>query len=467
MIYGILPEIIISCAALFFFASALFDYKKIFPWAVGFGVAATLSNLVSLHAAHHPMFHGAFMVDGFSRFFSFLICASFLLACVIAGRLKQTDQEKIGEFFFFVSVGTLGLLIVTGATELLTLFIGLEISSYPLFIVASYRKGLGFQFESVAKYMIFGAVSMAFMLYGITYLYGAFGSTFFKDIIPAIPHHLDDPMAILGVILFMAGLLYKLAAFPFHFWAPDVYAGAAAEVVAFIAALPKLAAVALLVRVSSMFIGMDGLVPVLTILSILSMTLGNLMALAQKELKRLLAYSAVSHAGYIMLGLLAPGSGGLDAALFYGAVYALMTLAAFLIAIQVAGEEHDIPLENLRGLWQRSPVLAIMLAITFVSLAGLPPTAGFTGKLFLLMSVWKAGYFWPVMAAVLNTLLGIFFYLRVIRISLVGDSTAGSVPLELPAHVRPLALGLGLLLLYLGLMPGSLLELAGRAVQCL
>jgi NADH-quinone oxidoreductase subunit N len=467
MLYGILPEIIISCAALFFFACALFDYKKIFPWAVGFGVAATLSNLVSLHATHHPMFHGAFMVDGFSRFFSFLICASFLLACVIAGQLKQTDQEKIGEFFFFVSVGTLGLLIVTGATELLTLFIGLEISSYPLFIVASYRKGLGFQFESVAKYMIFGAVSMAFMLYGITYLYGAFGSTFFKDIIPAIPQHLDDPMAILGVILFMAGLLYKLAAFPFHFWAPDVYAGAAAEVVAFIAALPKLAAVALLVRLSSMFIGMDGLVPVLTILSILSMTLGNLMALAQKELKRLLAYSAVSHAGYIMLGLLAPGDGGLDAALFYGPVYALMTLAAFLIAIQVAGDEHDIPLENLRGLWNRSPVLAIMLAITFVSLAGLPPTAGFTGKLFLLMSVWKAGYFWPVMAAVLNTLLGIFFYLRVIKISLVGDGENESVPLEMPAHIRPLAIGLGALLLYLGLMPGSLLELAGRAVQCL
>ncbi len=466
MINGILPEIIISCAALFFFVCALFDYKKIFPWAVGFGAAATLSNLISLHV-EQSMFHGAFMVDGFSRFFSFLICASYLLACVIAGRLKQTDQEKIGEFFFFVSVGTLGLLIVTGATELLTLFIGLEISSYPLFIVASYRKGLGFQFESVAKYMIFGAVSMAFMLYGITYLYGAFGSTFFADIIPAIPQHLDDPMAILGVILFMAGLLYKLAAFPFHFWAPDVYAGAAVEVVAFIAALPKLAAVALLVRVSSMFIGMDGLVPVLTILSILSMTLGNLMALAQKELKRLLAYSAVSHAGYIMLGLLAPDNGGLSAALFYGAVYAFMTLAAFLIAIEVAGDEHDIPLENLRGLWKRSPVLAIMLAITFVSLAGLPPTAGFTGKLFLLMSVWKAGYFWPVMAAVLNTLLGIFFYLRVIKISLVGDAEGETQPLAMPPHVRPLAIALGALLLYLGLLPGSLLELAGRAVQCL
>ncbi len=465
MLNGILPEIIISVAALFFFGCALFDYKKIFPWAVGFGIAATLANLVGLHE-QHAFFHGAFMVDEFSRFFSFLICASFLLACVIAGKLRQTDQEKVGEFFFFVSIGTLGLLLVTGATELLTLFIGLEISSYPLFIVASYRKGLGFQFESVAKYMVFGAVSMAFMLYGITYMYGAFGSTFFSDIIPAIPKHLDDPMAILGVILFMAGLLYKLAAFPFHFWAPDVYAGSAVEAVAFIAALPKLAAVALLVRVSFMFMGMDGLIPVLTILSILSMTLGNLMALAQNELKRLLAYSAVSHAGYIMLGLLAPSNGGLQASLFYVAVYALMTLAAFLIAIEIAGDEHDIPLENLRGLWERSPSLAIMLAVTFISLAGLPPMAGFTGKLFLIMSVWKAGYFWPVLAAVLNTLLGSFYYLRVIKISLVGGEEKEQ-PLVLPVYIRPLAVALGLLILFLGLMPGSLLNLAGAAIASL
>ncbi len=465
MLNGILPEIIISCAALFFFVSALFEYKNPYPWAIGFGVAATLANLMSLHV-NHGFFHNAFQVDAFSRFFSFLICGSFLLACIIVGKLDQTDKEKTGEFFFFVSVGTLGLLLVTGATELLTLFIGLEISSYPLFIVASYRKGLGFQFESVAKYMVFGAVSMAFMLYGITYMYGAFGSTFFADIIPAIPQHLDDPMAILGVILFMAGLLYKLAAFPFHFWAPDVYAGAAAEAVVFIAALPKLAAVALLVRISYMFIGMDGLIPVLTILSILSMTLGNLMALAQTELKRLLAYSAVSHAGYIMLGLLAPEDGGLSASLFYGAVYALMTLAAFMVAIQVAGDENDIPLENLRGLWKRSPSLAIMLAITFISLAGLPPTAGFTGKLFLLMSVWKAGYFWPVLAAVLNTLLGIFYYLRVIKISLVGGKK-DEQPMLLPAHIRPLAIAMGLLLLFLGLLPGSLLDLAGAAIASL
>ncbi|BCO10737.1 NADH-quinone oxidoreductase subunit N [Desulfolithobacter dissulfuricans] len=464
MFNGILPEIVISTAAIFFFISSLLDRKNLQRWAMGFGGVAVLASLIGLKHKY-IFFHGAFTVDGFSRFFSLLICVAYLLACVIGGRLRQTDDQKTGEFYFFISISTLGLLLVTGATELLTLFIGLEISSYPLFIVASYRKGLGYQFESVAKYMIFGAVSTAFMLYGITYLYGAFGSTFLADIIPAIPTHLHDPMAVLGVILFMAGLLYKLSAFPFHFWAPDVYAGSAAEVVAYIAALPKLAAVALLVRVVSLFMDMEGLTPVLTILAILSMTMGNLMALTQTELKRLLAYSAVSHAGYILLGLLAPADGGLTASLFYGTVYTFMTLAAFLVAIQVAGDEHDIPLDNLAGLWHRSPVLAIMLVITFISLAGLPPTAGFTGKLLLLTAVWKAGYFWPVFAAVINTLIGMFYYLKVIKISLV--SSTDPVPLAPPSHIRSLALALALLLLFLGLLPGGVLELAEAAIGSL
>ncbi len=461
MVNGILPEIVIGSGAIFFFVSSLRDQRHLHRWAAGFGAAAVLAAVFSL-GAEARLFNGAFLVDRLSRFFALLICLAFVLACVIGGRLRQTDSRKRGEFYFFTAISTLGLLVVTGAAELLTLFIGLEISSYPLFIIASYRKGLGRQFESVAKYMVFGAVSTAFMLYGITYLYGAFGSTFLADIVPAIPSRLDDPMAELGVILFMAGLLYKLSAFPFHFWAPDVYGGAAVEVVAFIAALPKLAAVALLVRVVSLFLAMEGIVPVLGILAVLSMTMGNLLALTQTRLKRMLAYSAVSHAGYILLGLLAPDHGGLSATLFYGAVYTLMTLAAFLVAVQVAGREDDIPLSRLAGLWRRSPLLAVVLAVTFVSLAGLPPTAGFTGKLFLLVAVWQEGYFWVVLAAILNTLLGMFYYLRVIRISLVREPE-GEV-LAVPAHLRTLAVALTVLLLFLGLFPASVLQLAETAV---
>ncbi len=461
MMQSIIPELVVSGAAVFFFVASLLGWKNLPTWAAGFGIAALTGSLVAL-TAQHTFFHGALVVDAFSRFFSLLICAGFLLALIIGGRLPQTDEDKIGEFYFFVAVATLGLLLVTGAAELLTLFIALEISSYPLFIVASYRKGLGFQFEAVAKYMVFGAVSTAFMLYGITYLYGSFGSTFLHDIMPAIGEHLHDPMAILGVILFMAGLLYKLSAFPFHFWAPDVYAGAAAEVVAFIAALPKLAAVALLIRVVSLFMPMEGLGLAISILAILSMTMGNLLALAQTELKRLLAYSAVSHAGYILLGLLAPDHGGLSAALYYGTVYTFMTLAAFLVAIQVAGDEHDISLDRLDGLWCRSPALAVMLVVTFVSLAGLPPTGGFTGKLLLISAAWKAGFFWPVLVAVLNTLVGIFYYLNIIRTALVNRNTQDV--LNSPVHIRSLALGLAGLLLIFGLLPAGLLSLAETAV---
>lgn len=464
MLNPILPEIVISAAAIYFLVGSFYDMRNLHRQAAGFGLASVVAALISL-GAESRFFHGAFVVDGFSRFFALLICLAFVLACLIGGGLRQTDQSRTGEFYFFIAISTLGLLVVTGATELITLFIGLEISSYPLFIVVSFRRGLGYQFESVAKYMVFGAVSTAFMLYGITYVYGAFGSTFLVDIIPAIATRLNDPMAELGVILFMAGLLYKLSAFPFHFWAPDVYAGAAAEVVAYIAALPKLAAVALLVRVVSLFLDIEGIIPVLALLAVLSMTMGNILALTQTELKRMLAYSAVSHAGYILLGLLAPAQGGLSASLFYGTVYTFMTLAAFLVAIQVAGKGHDIPLANLAGLWRRSPVLAVMLAITFVSLAGLPPTAGFTGKLFLLTALWQAGHFWVVLAAVLNTLLGMFYYLRVIRISLVSDTNRPALPV--PLHLRSLAVALAVLLLFLGLMPGAILQLAESAVASL
>ncbi len=463
-----LPEIGLGIGGLFFFCGSLFQLRKHQRlWAIGFSAFAAVAAVSTMNA-DALFFHGAYRVDGFGRFFVLLITTGFLVACIITDRLPQTDVSKINELFFFLFTGALGLTIVVGAAELITLFIALEISSFPLYITSSYRTGLGFQFEATAKYMVFGAVSTAIMLYGISYLYGAFGTTHLQIIITDISAHLQDPLAILGIVMFMAGLSYKLSAFPFHFWAPDVYSGAAAEVTAFIASLPKLAAVALFVRVVAGFMDARALQIIIAVLAVLSMTFGNLMALNQTELKRLLAYSAVSHAGYILLGLLAPHNGGLDAALFYGAVYVVMTLGGFLIAIQVAGNENDIPLKALAGLWKKSPLLSILLALTFVSLAGLPPTAGFTGKLLLLTAVWKAGWFWPVLAALLNTLIAIYFYLRVIKISLVSDQgQKAENSLQPPLLISSAAAALGVALLLLGIFPGGLLDMAGVAVRAL
>lgn len=467
ILQAILPELVLGCAAAFFFGCSLFNVEKnMHRYAVAWAAAAFLAAVISM-SGQAEFFHGAYRVDRFSRFFSLFITGGFLVAIIITRQMKDIDRTCRADVYFFLTVSTSGLILVSGATELLTLFIALEISSYPLYITTSYRKGLGFQFEAAAKYLVFGVVSTALMIYGISYLYGALGSTFLNDIVLALPSHLYDPLTLVGVILFMAGLLYKLAAFPFHFWAPDVYSGAAVEVVAFAAALPKLAAVALFARVGGVFMDFDVLAPALAILAVLSMTVGNILALAQTELKRLLAYSAVSHAGYILLGVLAASQGGLNSAMFYGAVYAVMSLAAFLVAVQVAEEgKNDIPLDDLRGLWHRAPLLAIVFTIALVSLAGLPPTAGFTGKLLLLTAAWKAGWFWTVVIGVLNSLLGLFVYLNIIRISLVDDRAVGQ-PLLTPPLLGTTATALGLGLLVLGVFPGVLLTMARKALAAL
>ncbi len=460
----LIPEITLASSGIFFFVSSIFDLKfNQRAFAIGFAALAVLASVLTLDS-NALLFHGTYQTDALSRFFVLFISIAFLLACIVADRMTNTDSKKINEFFFFLSISTLGLIMVVSAMELITLFIALEISSFPLYITASYRRGLGFQFEAVAKYMIFGAISTGIMLYGISYIYGAFGTTFLTDIFAALPAHTNDPMAMLGVIMFLAGLAYKLSAFPFHFWAPDVYSGAAAEAVAFIAALPKLAAVALLVRVISVFMGFEGMTLIISLIAILSMTIGNLMALNQVELKRLIAYSAISHAGYIFLGLLAPDHGGLSAALFYGVIYTLMTLAAFLLAVQVAGKDHDIAIDRLGGLWRKSPILSVMLVVVFISLAGLPPTAGFTGKFLLITSAWKAGHFWPVVAAVLNTLIGFYYYLKIIKISLI-DEGQDDVVLKPSILITSTAVTLGLALILLGILPAGLLEMANSAVQ--
>lgn len=462
----LIPEITLSASSIFFFLSCIIDKKyNQRAFAIGFAAIAVIGAILTLNSTA-SYFHGIYQVDKFSRFFVLFITIAYLLACIVSDRLASTDDKKVNEFFFFLSLSSLGLIMVVSSMELITLFIALEISSFPLYIISSYRRELGFQFEAVAKYMVFGAISTGIMLYGISYLYGSFGTTHLADIFAALVDHKHDTMAILGIIFFMAGLAYKLSAFPFHFWAPDVYSGAAAEAVTFIAALPKLASVALLTRVVSVFLGYESLTIIIAIIAILSMTVGNLMALNQTELKRLIAYSAVSHAGYIFLGLLAPDNGGLSAALFYGVIYTLMTLAAFLIAVQVAGEEHDISIDRLGGLWKKSPVLAVMLAVVFISLAGLPPTAGFTGKFMLITSAWQAGYFWPVVAAVLNTLLGFYYYLKIIKISLINDE-AGDVAIQPSLLITATGMSLGLVLLFFGILPGGLLELANSAIQAI
>ncbi len=464
---ALLPEITLAVAALYFFFKNLGLFKvKSQHAALFFGAAAAAASIIGLFH-YGEFFSGAYRVDGFSRFFTLLICLSYMIASIIFTRLKECDSSRVDEFYFFISIGALGLVMTVGAMELISMFIAIEISSYPMYIITTFRKGLGRQFEASVKYIIFGAVSTALMLYGISYIYGLSGSTFLVEVAEKLPTHLDNPMAALGALLFMAGLGYKLAAFPFHFWAPDVYSGAASEVTTFIAALPKISATALIIRIGYLFLGIQEIPLIISVLAALSMTLGNLMALNQTGIKRLLAYSAVSHAGFILMGLVSLGHGGAKAAMFYASIYALMSLAAFMIVVEISGHDPvDIPIKRLKGLWHKSPVLAVMLTITLASLAGLPPTAGFIGKLFLLISAWKAGFDWFVIVGVINTFIGIYYYLKIIKTALVSDSSESHVE-PTPLYLKATSVVITALIIILGIFPEGLLDLAGSAIKAL
>jgi NADH-quinone oxidoreductase subunit N len=275
----------------------------------------------------------------------------------------------------------------------------------------------------------------------------------------------DAPLAVIGLTLFLAGFLYKLALFPFHFWTPDVYQGAKNETAAYVATIPKLGAVLVLVRLASLFSPGMELTKLFAILGAVSMTGGNLAALAQRDLKRMLGYSSVAHAGYVMLGLAAGSAAGLAAASFYVVAYILMNLACFFVVCAISKEGENPTLDDLNGLHRRAPSLAMILAVASFALVGLPPTAGFTGKLFLLSAAWDQGCHWLVIVTVLNTAISIYYYLGMVRHAYTGESEAPALTISRSHAVLGGVLAATVLLV--GMLPASVYSLAALAVAAL
>ncbi len=312
----------------------------------------------------------------------------------------------------FLGVSALGLMILASAVELITIYLGMEIASYSLYAVIPLRREEGRAAEAGIKYILFGAAATALALFGLAYLVMAQHTTYLAGLAQKPFGFAAAPLGVIGLTLFMAGLFYKLALFTFHFWCPDVYDGASNETAAFVATLPKLGAVAVLIRLAALVQGTGEVATVLAVLGALSMTFGNLAALTQRDLKRMLGYSSVAHAGYIMVGLAAGSAGGLAAAGFYSLVYLLMNLACFWVVCRLAEDGRNLVLDDLDGLYRQSPLWAFTRAVAAFSLVGLPPTAGFMGKLFLLSAAWGRGYDWLVVVAALNTAISIYYYLK-------------------------------------------------------
>ncbi|MDH4205884.1 MAG: NADH-quinone oxidoreductase subunit N [Desulfobacteraceae bacterium] len=463
-----LPELALLIMALVFFFASLANLKETRLQGLGllFSAIAVLVS-VSSYGMEGSLFFNAYRVDAFSQMFKVIITFGLFIVIYLGKGLYGIDNTLRPEYYLFMTLSAFGLMCMSSAVELITIILSLEIHSFALFIIIPFRKHGAYrkQMEAGIKYALFGAAASGISLYGMSYIFGMTHTTYLADLMKIIPDViLKKPLMLIGLVMLLCGFFYKLALFPMHFWAPDVYEGAANETSGFVATLPKIGAVALLIRLISLA-GVDAgqFTWVLMIFAVLSMTFGNLSALVQNDIKRLLAYSSIAHAGYVMIGLLCATDFGYLSGIYYIAGYLLMNLACFFVIYNLAPQGENITFNDLGGLYKRSPLLALTLAVGAFGLAGIPPTIGFTGKLFLFTAAIKKDMYALVILAVINTGLGIFYYLKMVRAAYTGADSQVS-PLNLRLSTSVLGIFFIVIIILLGTFPQGFMDFAKEAV---
>ncbi len=427
------------------------------------GVVVTLAT-VRLEGS---LLHGAYRVDLFSQVFKLLLSVGFFLVTCLCSSLNGIHQARHSEFYLLLATCTLGMMLLVSSVELLILYVALELTSYSLYALVPLRGGDGLQMEAGIKYFLTGIATSALMLFGLACLFGATQTTYLSELAQEMPALLNHPMAFIGLLLTLCGFFFKLALFPFHVWAPSVYQGAANEVTAFVATVTKVTAMAVLVRWVSISDGGDSLAHVLTALAIISMTYGNLVALVQRDFKRLLAYSAIAHAGYVLIGILSMNPNGYAAVVFYALAYLAMTFTCFLVLVKVAPDGRDLAIVRLAGLHRRSPLLAMALMVGVFSLGGIPPTIGFTAKFLVFTAAMQRGYFLLVLIAMINVAVSLYYYIQVVRAAFLLELEEELPSIHLSAPTRLLTAVMVVVMVVGGFFPRHLLDLARSAVQAL
>jgi NADH-quinone oxidoreductase subunit N len=462
------PEIyFLAVAAVFIIVSMMRpNGRRDFSLALilaGLGVAVTLAT-VRLEGS---LVYGAFRVDLFSQVFKGLLSVGFFLVVCLCSTLNGIQEARHSEFYLLLTTCTLGMMLLISSLELLTMYVALELASYSLYALVPLRSGGGQQMEAGIKYFLSGIATSALMLLGLASLFAATQTTLISELILKLPGLLNTPMAFIGLLLTLCGFFFKLALFPFHVWAPSVYQGAANQVTAFVATATKVTAIAMLVRLISMSNGNTSLAHVLTALAIISMTYGNLVALVQKDFKRLLAYSAIAHAGYSVIGILSMNSTGYAAAIFYAFAYFAMTFTCFLVVVKVASDGRDIAIIQLAGLHRRSPLLAMALMVGVFSLGGIPPTIGFTGKFLVFTAAMQRGYFLLVLIAMINVVVSLYYYIQVLKAAFLLEPDEELPPISLSRPATILTASMVLVIVVGGIFPRYLFQLAGTVVRAL
>ncbi len=440
------------------------DRKGHLPVVALAGVVAALLSTTWLWGGEIRAFHGMVVLDGYALFLHLAICyAAGLVILLSMDYLAERGLES-GEYYVLVLLSTVGMMLMTSAGDLIVVFLALELMSLSLYVLAGYFRARLTSGEASMKYFLLGAFASSFFLYGLALVFGATGTTNLDRIGAAGGH---DFLLLVGFALLLVGLGFKISSVPFHMWVPDVYDGAPTSVTALIATGSKIAAFAALIRV--LVTAFRGAQPdwamLLWGLAAVTMTVGNVVAIAQSNLKRMLAYSSIAHVGYMLVGLVAGGSLGTGAGLFYLLVYTFTTAGAFgvILLLERVGDE-SVSLADYAGLAQRRPALAFALSLFLLSLVGVPPFGGFVGKFYLFGAAVRSGYIGLAVIGVLNSAVAAYYYLRLIVYMYMREPEA-ALPAPVPSFAGGLALAVALVgVVVLGVMPAPFIDLAQAAV---
>ena len=486
--YYLLPEIVLTVGALLLLLADLIvprDRQSILAGVTLGVLAATAVALYPVADAHLQVSKGLIAVDRFSLFFKVIFLVSAALTVLMSVRYLEVEGTRAGEYYFLILCATLGMMFMAGGTDLITLFIGLETMAISFYILTGFLKPSRRSNEAAVKYFLLGAFSLGILLYGMSIMYGLSGTTNLRAIATEFAGQESDPRLILAVILVVAGMGFKIAAVPFHMWAPDVYEGAPTPITGFLSVGSKAAAFAMLLRIfieslpsmrvslvdnvrAGMSVSPDiGWGMMFYVLAVVTMTVGNFAALTQSNLKRMLAYSSIAHAGYLLIGVVAGTARGVTAMLVYLFVYLFIQLGAFTVLSlmrreDVVGDE----LKDLNGLFFRQPFAAVAMLLFMLSLGGIPPTAGFMGKFWLFGAAIESGYVWLAVIGVLNSAVSLYYYIRIVVYMMLKNEPSGSEPRQSPALAAAMVAAV-IATLLLGVYPQPLFEFAESSARTL
>jgi NADH-quinone oxidoreductase subunit N len=465
----IVPELVLAAGAMFLLMLGAFSGERSAPAVNLLAIAILAIAAIAVLGGNEDgiVLSGAYVVDGFARFMKVAALTGSAVAIIMTWRFARAEGFERFEFPILIVLGTLGMLVMISANDLISLYLGLELQSFSAYVVAALHRDNARSSEAGLKYFVLGALSSGMLLYGASLVYGFTGHTGFEQIGAALGEGRSIGLLV-GLVFVLAGIAFKISAVPFHMWTPDVYEGAPTPVTAFFASAPKLAAIALLIRVV-----IDAFAPItpdwqqiVAFIAIASMALGSFAAIGQRNIKRLMAYSSIGHMGFALVGLAAGTEQGVQGVIVYAVIYMVMTLGAFacILAMRRQGSATE-EIDSLAGLARTTPATAFLFAAILFSLAGIPPLGGFFAKYYVFLAAMEAGLYALAVIGMITTVVGAYYYLRIVKIMYFDEPAAVFDPV--PAELQVVSAISGVLMIGFIFVAAPLVDAAGAAARSL